>query len=102
MGAFLGALGRLLVGLVGPVVAKVLAKLGLGFVVYTGASAVLQTLTGYIQTTMGQLSSDMVGYLNLAGFSDVVSIITAAVTVRLTWKYGLDGGNIKRFGFLGN
>ena len=100
--SLLTSLGKLLVALVGPSLAKVFTKLGVGFVVYEGMSGVLDNLQSYVYSTLGQLPGDIYAFMNLCGMSDIISIIGSAVTVRFTWQYGLNSGSVKKIGFNGN
>lgn len=71
-----------LFAVVGPLARKVLSSLGIGWVVYSGYSFVLDQIKGQVVSYWGAISSDMVSLLSIAGFGDAFGIILGALAYR--------------------
>lgn len=78
-------LASFLVGLVGPLMARWLASVGLSLVVLTGLSAAAGTLRGYIVDNLSGLPQDALLLGGLLGVWEALAIILGAVTFCITW-----------------
>lgn len=68
-----------------PVVKKVLAALGLGWVSFEGASAALTSAFDAIQTSFGGIIPEVASLLARAGFFDAMSITSGGIMSGLAW-----------------
>jgi len=91
IGAFV--LGRSLVS----VAARVLAGLGVGFLVLQGLTYGFDQLIIQVQNSFTGIPSDLVGLVALSGADRFISLVLSAYAVSLTLK-GV-GGTIKRLVF---
>lgn len=69
---------------VSSVIVKILFALGVGFFTYTGLTALIDQLLGYVSVTTGGLPASIIQIMNLAGFSQAFSIVSAALVARAT------------------
>jgi hypothetical protein len=79
-----------------PLAGIVLKSLGIGVVTFAGVSAVLSSISNAIKASYMGAPASVVQVMSLLGFDHAISIIIAAVTVRLTLN-GLDSatGSLK-------
>jgi len=92
------ALGGLLIQIAGTLVGQVLLSLGIGFATFTGVSASLTWARDLFVSSFSS-SSLPVGFLQLMGLLQVgscVSMLLAALTVRLTLQGLTAGGALHR------
>lgn len=69
---------------VSSVIVKILFALGVGFFTYTGLTALIDQLLGYVSVTTGGLPASIIQMMNLAGFSQAFGIVSAALVARAT------------------
>lgn len=72
-----------LLAMTAPIVIRVLATLGLGFVTYTGLDAVVQLAYQMIQTSFNGLPLDIAALVYMSGLPSGMSIILSAVASRI-------------------
>lgn len=95
------AIGAVFAATIVPLVIKVMAALGLGFVTYTGVNLLLDTIGADIQSQFASISlqglQELLAYMNV----DVaITMMLSAVVVRATLKGLGAGGDLRRLGFL--
>ena len=95
MPVFIAAIGGMLINIAGSAVAQVLIALGLAVVTYTGVDTVLSTLKAQALQAFSGLPADLVALLSFLKVGVAISIITSAVTVRMSLQ-GMTGA-VKRF-----
>jgi hypothetical protein len=71
------------------IIARVLVVLGIGFVSFSGISAVASELGTYLTTKLSGLPADMLAILNLAGVGTGINIFISALTTYFTIKVAL-------------
>jgi len=76
--------GTFLLALTGPIVIKALATLGMGIVTYTGLSASLAVIQGYIQSNLSGLPADAAALIFMAGIPQAIGIVLSALGARVT------------------
>ena len=96
MPLLLAALWGTLASVVGSLVARVLVSLGLGFVTFSGVSALLTWVKNAFLSGVGGLPADAVGILYTAKVDMCVSMLLSALTIRLTMQGLSAGGSITR------
>lgn len=74
-----------LIGLVGPLTARVLASLGLSLVSMAGLTAALVTLKGMVHDNLASLPADTLQLGGLFGLWYCIGIWLGAVTFCVTW-----------------
>lgn len=74
----------LLLSLAGPLAKKVLSALGFGVLTYAAVQAVFTAAQNAMLSSYGQISADIVGPLEMAGFGQAVGIILGALSARLS------------------
>lgn len=68
-----------------PLVSRVLAALGFGYVTYEGASAAVEGAISAAQSAAGGLVGEVAQILALAGFFDWMSITSGGIVSGLAW-----------------
>jgi len=76
-------LAMLFVTIATPIVKMVIRALGVGVVTYYGINVILQQVTDYIVSSMGNLSAALQMIMGLAKIDVAINIYLAAVTTRL-------------------
>ena len=71
-----------LIGMVGPMVLRVLATLGMSVVTFTGVTAIVGTLVSQAQASWAGLPSAVLGLGSLAGLPQALGIICGAFAAR--------------------
>ena len=66
-----------------PLVIKILAGLGIGIAVYSGADFAISEAQTYVNTQIGGLPADMYQLMMLAGLDTGLQIVFAAFTARI-------------------
>jgi hypothetical protein len=84
MTSILQGLFSLFIALSSSLPSRVLSALGIGWLTYTGLSAVLANLISATFTRWNAIPASIYQLLSLAGFTDAVGIITAAMVTRVT------------------
>ena len=97
MAKFLTFLFAGLLSLIPTLVKKALVSLGIGTITYTGVKVLLDSLTNQMYSYVGQIASDVLAVMNLAGFSDCLSILVSAVSARLAFRMGVSGDTLKKW-----
>lgn len=87
---------QLMVSLAGPVVKKALTAIGVGVVSYAAVQTVFSAAQSALLTSYGQISADIVGPLNMAGFGQAVGIVLGAMSARVSLMV------VKRLGMIGS
>jgi Protein of unknown function (DUF2523) len=75
----------MIIGLVGPVMARWLASMGLSLVVMTGLVASVSSLRSSLLSGVGGLPSDAVGLAGLFGVWECLGMVLGAATFCVTW-----------------
>jgi hypothetical protein len=78
-----GIIGRFVISLIGPVLAKIFAGLGIGLVSYTGATLVLDQVRDWVLASFSGLSSNLVNIIYLIGLDEGIKILFAAYSVKI-------------------
>jgi hypothetical protein len=73
----------LLVALTGPVVIRAMIALGLGVITYVGFSALVSTVTGYVQSSYASLPLAALQLLALGGWNTAIGILLGAFATRV-------------------
>lgn len=93
-------LGRILAWVGASLIFKVFTSLGVGFVVITGVTALINAAFAEIQSLTGGAPANVIAILGMLRIDDAISVIAAAVAVRLSLKtLGVGGGGIKQLVF---
>jgi len=79
------SLAAFLVGLVGPIMARWLASVGLSLVVMAGLTAAVATLKTTIQTNLAGLPLDGLQLAGLFGLWQCLGMVLGALTFCVTW-----------------
>lgn len=91
---FLGAFASM--SLLKVVLLRVLALLGIGFVAYTGVSALIGVAQDAIQAELNGLSADMLTLITIAKVPNAISVILSAITAKATLAGLTEAGVIRR------
>lgn len=67
-----------LMAAVGPIVKKVLASLGVGWVTFTALSAFSNLLRDYLVSAWGSFPADLMALASMSGFGTALGIISGA------------------------
>lgn len=73
-----------LVSLVGPLVARALTQLTIGFVTYKGLDIAINGLLNQVRANWAGIPSDLAAYLAISGGNTAISIIVGALVARLS------------------
>lgn len=71
-------LGSFLAKVVGPILARVLAALGLSVVTYQGVDLAISALKSQIQNYFGQIPADILNFIGLSGVDVFISLVFSA------------------------
>jgi hypothetical protein len=74
----------LLTSLAGPIAKKALAALGMGVLSYAAVQAAFAGVQAALLASYGQISADIVGPLNMAGFGQAIGIVLGAMSARFS------------------
>jgi len=96
MQIFIGALIGGLIQVLGTLVGKVLVSLGIGYAVYSGVDVSIAYARDMFINRISAQGANAVAVASALKVGVCVSIITSAITTRLTIN-GLTGGALKRF-----
>lgn len=77
------AVGAVFATTIVPMVVKVLAALGIGFITYTGASTLVDEARQYAYDRFFELPASAIQLATLAGFDVVLTMVLSAYTARL-------------------
>lgn len=86
----------LMVSLAAPVVKRALTAIGIGVVSYAAIQSVFNAAQAALLSSYGQISADIVGPLNMAGFGQAVGIVLGAMSARVSLQV------VKRLGMIGS
>lgn len=94
------AAGHVLAWVISSLIFKVFAALGIGYVVMTGVGSLLDGILAEIQGLSGGLDANSIAILGMLRIDDAISVIFAAVAVRISLKtFGVSGGPIRQLVF---
>jgi len=96
MPIFIGALIGALIQVLGTLVGKILVSLGIGYAVYSGVDASITFARDYFISSMNGLGGNALAVAGTMKVGTCVSILTSAITTRLTIN-GLTSGTMKKF-----
>ena len=96
MQIFIGALIGALIQVLGTLVGKILVSLGIGYAVYSGVDVSIAYARDMFISRIAAQGANAVAVASSLKVGVCVSIITSAITTRLTIN-GLTGGTLKRF-----
>lgn len=68
-----------------PIVSRVLAAVGLGTVTYAGAGAAVNSALDASKSAIAGMSADLIQIMAMAGFFDVMSILSGGFVSGLAW-----------------
>lgn len=71
------------IAIVGPIIAQILAVLGIGLVTYSGTTVVLDQLKSLVVSSFQGLPADAIHVLGLFGADQYVSIMLSAAAAKL-------------------
>lgn len=71
------------IAIVGPIIAQILAVLGIGLVTYTGVTAVIDVARAHVISSFSGWSADVSAIAGLLGIDQFVSIILASISARV-------------------
>lgn len=77
-----GALGSFLMAMAGPLAARVLVSLGIGWITYEGVVYVAQQIQTQIQGLWAQLPSSFLGLSGLCGFTEAMGLVLGGIVAR--------------------
>lgn len=83
MSTIISALWSMFLGLSASLPSRVLSALGIGWLTYTGLSTVLGSLISTTMAKWNAIPAAIYQLLSLAGFTDAVGIVTAAMVTRV-------------------
>lgn len=78
-------LGVFLAASVVPLAKKLLIGLGIGWVTYTGLTALLEQVQAQVTGNLGMLGGSAMQILTMAGFPDFIGIVLGGVTARVSF-----------------
>lgn len=84
------ALGGLLLRIVGPMAARVLLSLGMGYVTYSGFDLAVGFLLDHIKSDMGSMPAEVASLLGFLWVDKAIGLIFSAYSAAMTVK--LAGG----------
>jgi len=82
-GALWMRIAMFLLGVVLPIVYKVLAALGIGFVAFVGIGQLLSGIETYVRSLLGQVPDKIFTILGMAQVDIAINIMFAALSARL-------------------
>lgn len=92
------AIAVFLAAIVSGVVARGLASLGMGLVIYNGVDVVMGAIQEAVKNKFGQIGADLLSIIGLFGIDVYVSLVLSAYAAVVASK--LIGGAFVRLGFL--
>lgn len=96
MQIFIGALIGALIQVLGTLVGKILISLGIGYAVYSGVDVSIAYARDFFIMNISAQGGNAVAVASTLKVGTCISIITSAITTRLTIN-GLTNGSLKRF-----
>lgn len=96
MQLFIGALIGALIQVLGTLVGKILVSLGIGYAVFSGVDVSIAYARDMFVARIAAQGANTVAVASALKVGTCISIITSAITTRLTIN-GLTGGTLKRF-----
>jgi hypothetical protein len=93
-------IGAVLATIIVPLVVKVLAAFGVGFITYTGINLLLDSVLSAIQANFASIGFTAVA--NLLAYMNVdiaITMMISAITMRATLRGLQAGGDLKKLGF---
>lgn len=71
-----------IMSVIGPIAKRLLASLGIGWVVLSSYKAALDQVRAEVLTLWGSVPADVVNYMILAGFGEALGVILGAMAFR--------------------
>lgn len=96
---FLGSLGGLLLGLVGGIVGRALASLGIAFVTYYGVYEALQFLKDLVGRNINLLPPDIIAILGVLQVGRGLTILFSCMFANMVMNGITGGSSIKKMIF---
>ena len=85
-----------LLNILGTIVGRIFLAIGMGVVVYTGFSSVLDQINSFGRGALLSLPPDLKQILGLLRIGEVFSMYSSTVLIKMMYQYGLNNGSIKR------
>lgn len=93
-------LGHILAWVLSSLVFKIIAAFGVGFVVMTGTSALINGIFSEIQAQTVGADANVLAVLGMLRIDDAITVLASAISVRIAMKtFGVAGGNIRQLVF---
>ena len=67
-----------------PMILRVLVSLGIGWVIYSGITELLEYISNTVQSHMGTFGPEILGFLGLLNIDRAITIVLSAVAIRAT------------------
>ncbi len=96
---FLGALGGMLLGLVGGFIGRALAALGIAFITYYGVYEALDFIQNEVRSSISSLPADMVSILGLLQVGKALTILFSCMFANMLMNGITGGSSIKKMVF---
>ncbi|MEF8686322.1 UNVERIFIED_CONTAM: DUF2523 domain-containing protein [Comamonas sp. A-3] len=96
---FLGSLGGLLIGLVGGLVGRVLASLGIAFISYYGVSEALDFLKNLVSQNLHMLPPDVLSILGVLQVGRALTILFSCMFANMVMNGITGGASLKKMIF---
>ena len=96
---FLGSLGGLLIGLVGGLVGRVLASLGIAFISYYGVSEALDFLKNLVAQNLHNLPPDVLAILGVLQVGRALTILFSCMFANMVMNGITGGASLKKMIF---
>lgn len=65
---------------------QIFVSLGFGVITYLGLDMIKEQIESYLYGAIGQIPSDILMLVNIAGFADAVNIVMGAITSRFAFQ----------------
>lgn len=69
-----------------PLIIRILYAIGIGFVTYTGITALLNMISNFFQNSLGGVSLELLQVIGLLNIDRAFTVIMSAITIRATLK----------------
>lgn len=96
---FLGALGGMLLGLVGGFVGRALAALGIAFITYYGVYEALDFIKGQVNAHIHNLPGEMIAILGILQVGKCLTILFSCMFANMLMSGITGGSSIKKMIF---
>ena len=96
---FFGSLGGLLIGLVGGIIGRALASLGIAFISYYGVSEALDFLKNLVAQNLHMLPPDVLAILGVLQVGRALTILFSCMFANMVMNGITGGASIKKMIF---